>query len=87
MAANANGNVSPFNGKSLASLSGAKVRVEERVTFDSRELTAAIEQIRALGATGEMTVRFLSGRPAGEVAWRTSPRQNSPHQDSLKKDT
>lgn len=76
MAAGANGNNhSGFNGSSLAALSGARVRLEERITFDSRDLDAAIRQIRALGATGEMTVRFLSGRPAGEVAWKTSRKE------------
>ena len=64
-----------LNGNSLASLSGAKTRVEEHVVFDSASLAAAVETIRKLGGTGQLTVRFLSGRPAGDAEWKTSRKE------------
>ena len=73
----ANGNGNGLNGNSLASLAGAKTRVEEHIVFDSSSLADAVETIRKLGGTGQLTVRFLSGRPAGEAEWKTSRKQNT----------
>ena len=66
-----------LNGNSLASLSGAKVRVEERITFESSSLQAAMETIRKLGGTGALTISFLNGSPAGTAEWKTSRKQNT----------
>ena len=66
-----------LNGNSLASLSGAKVRLEERVTFESSSLQQAVETIRKLGGTGALTISFLNGSPAGTAEWKTSRKTNA----------
>ena len=64
-------------GSPLSSLAGARVRLEERITFESASLQEAMETIRKLGGTGALTISFLNGSPAGTAEWKTSRKQNT----------
>ncbi len=76
MSTNGNGH-SGFNGNSLASLSGAKLRVEERVTFEVGSLQEAMQKIKQLGGTGQLSISFLNGSAAGTAEWKSSRKQHA----------
>lgn len=62
---------------SLSSLAGAKVRVEEKISMPVSALAEAMQEIRKLGATGELTISFLNGSAAGDLHFRTTRKQST----------
>jgi hypothetical protein len=66
-----------LNGHSLASLSGAKSRLTESVRFDVRSIDEALEQLRRLGATGELTLKINQGRVSGEAQFDSHVKVSS----------
>lgn len=73
-AANGNGH-SRF--ASLSALTGARIRVEERISLPVSSLADAMQEIRKLGATGELTISFLNGSAAGDLHFRTTRKQST----------
>lgn len=76
MSNNGNGHTG-FNGNSLASLSGARVRLEEHVIIESSSLREAMDTIRRIAGTGQLSISFLNGSPAGTVEWKTTRKNNA----------
>jgi len=66
-----------LNGSSLANLTGARVRVEERLSFSSAEIAEAFRIIHSIRGTGELTISFRDGSMAGDASWRTSRKNNT----------
>jgi hypothetical protein len=50
---------------------GARAEREERVRFEVTGLEEAMENIKRLQGTGQLTIHFAQGRPNGLVEWKT----------------
>lgn len=65
---------SPFNGKSLAGLTGARIRTVEEIRVPLSSLDSLKEHIRALNGTGSLTINFHHGKENGDVEWKGSKK-------------
>ena len=61
--------------RSLAGIPGARIQNEESVRFDVKSVEAAMEQIRKLQGTGQLTINFAQGRASGQAQWKPSAKE------------
>jgi hypothetical protein len=57
-------------------LNGASVRTFESVHFDVSSLSEALDLIKRLGKSGELTVRFHRGSAAGNAEFKTAAEKS-----------
>jgi hypothetical protein len=56
---------------------GARTATEERVRFEVDSIKQAMDSIKRLQGTGQLTIHFADGKPNGMAEWRTRPREES----------
>jgi hypothetical protein len=64
---------SELNGllRTLAGIPGARTETQESVRFEVHGIQEAMEQIRRLQGTGQLTINFADGKPNGMAEWKT----------------
>ena len=55
--------------RSLAGIPGARAETHETVRFEARGLSDAMEAIKRLQGTGQLTIHYAEGRPNG-AEWK-----------------
>lgn len=68
---------SALNGllRTLAGMPGARTETQERVRFEVDSIKEAMESIKRLQGTGQLTIHFADGKPNGMAEWKTRPRR------------
>jgi hypothetical protein len=56
----------------LAGMRGARARTEQTVQFEVDAVASAMNTIRRLEGTGELTIHFANGKPNGLARWKTA---------------
>ena len=61
--------------RSLAGMPGAKAERHESVSvrFEVQTIEQAMESIKRLQGTGQLTINFADGKPNGLAEWKTKP--------------
>ena len=57
--------------RSLAGMPGARSETHESVRFEVAGIREAMENIKRLQGTGQLTINFHSGKPNGLAEWKT----------------
>ena len=60
--------------RTLAGMPGARTETHESVRFDVDSVREAMEQIKRLQGTGQLTIHFANGKPNGLAEWKERPR-------------
>lgn len=60
--------------RSLAGIPGARSETHESVRFEVDALRDAMDRIRQLQGTGQLTIHFADGKPNGMAEWKTKPK-------------
>lgn len=58
--------------RSLAGIPGARSETQESVRFEVNSLRDAMDRIRQLQGTGQLTINFADGKPNGMAEWKPS---------------
>ena len=53
---------------------GARTETHESVRFEVDSIRQAMDQIKRLQGTGQLTIHFADGKPNGMAEWKTSQR-------------
>lgn len=66
----------PLNGllRSLAGIPGARSETQESVRFEVRAIDDAMDSIKRLQGTGQLTINFHDGKPNGLAEWKSLQR-------------
>ena len=69
---------SALNGllRTLAGMPGARSRTQETVRFEVQSIQEAMESIKRLEGTGQLTINFADGKPNGMAEWKTRAKEN-----------
>lgn len=61
--------------RSLAGMPGARAERHESVSvrFEVQTIEQAMEQIKRLQGTGQLTINFANGKASGMAEWKTKP--------------
>lgn len=64
---------SEFDGllRSLAGMPGSRAQTHQSVRFEVKAIEEAMESIRKLQGTGQLTINFHAGKPNGLAEWRS----------------
>ena len=62
--------------RSLAGMPGARSETHESVRFEVDGIRQAMDQIKRLQGTGQLTIHFADGKPNGMAEWKTSKRES-----------
>jgi hypothetical protein len=57
--------------RSLAGMPGARSETHEVLRFEVGGIREAMENIKRLQGTGQLTINFHSGKPNGLAEWKT----------------
>lgn len=70
----------PLNGllRSLAGMPGARSQTQESVRFEVGGIQEAMESIKRLQGTGQLTINFADGKPNGLAEWKSNLRRDKP---------
>ena len=60
--------------RSLAGMPGARSETQESVRFDAAGIGEAMENIKRLQGTGQLTIHFANGKMNGLAEWKTLQR-------------
>ena len=63
--------------RSLAGMPGARSKTHESVRFEVEGIREAMDQIKRLQGTGQLTIHFADGKPNGMAEWKTSRHDDS----------
>ena len=55
---------------------GARSETHESVRFEVDGIRQAMDQIKRLQGTGQLTIHFADGKPNGMAEWKTSKRES-----------
>lgn len=55
---------------------GARTATEERVRFEVDSIKEAMDSIKKLQGTGQLTIHFADGKPNGMAEWKTRPQED-----------
>lgn len=69
----------PPNGllRTLADIPGARSETHERVRFQVDSIQQAMDQIKRLQGTGQLTINFHAGKPNGLAEWKSLQREKT----------
>lgn len=64
---------SALNGllRTLAGMPGARKETQESVRFEVESIQQAMESIKRLQGTGQLTINFADGKPNGMAEWKS----------------
>lgn len=62
--------------RTLAGMPGARTETQESVRFEVDGIREAMDQIKRLQGTGQLTINFADGKPNGMAEWKTKPKQS-----------
>jgi hypothetical protein len=70
----------PLDGllRSLAGLPGARSQTQASVRFEVAGIQEAMESIKKLQGTGQLTLNFADGKPNGLAEWKTNLQRPKP---------
>lgn len=57
--------------RTLAGMRGARTATHESVHFEVDSIKDAMESIRRLQGTGQLTINFANGKASGMAEWKT----------------
>jgi hypothetical protein len=57
--------------RSLAGLQGARAQTHQSVRFEVKAIEEAMESIKRLQGTGQLTIHFAQGKPNGLAEWKS----------------
>lgn len=58
--------------RSLAGMPGGRAQTHQSVRFEVAAIQAAMDQIKRLQGTGQLTINFANGKANGLAEWKTS---------------
>ena len=56
---------------------GARTATQESVHFEVDSIKNAMDSIRQMQGTGQLTINFADGKPNGMAEWKTKPTEDS----------
>lgn len=70
---------SELNGllRTLAGMPGARSQIHESVRFEVNGIRDAMDQIKRLQGTGQLTINFANGKASGLAEWKTQRKEES----------
>ena len=63
--------------RTLAGIPGARSETHESVRFEVDSIREAMDQIKRLQGTGQLTIHFADGKPNGFAEWKTQRKEES----------
>lgn len=60
--------------RTLAGIPGARTETHESVRFEVDSIQKAMDSIKRLQGTGQLTIHFADGKPNGMAEWKTKPK-------------
>lgn len=63
--------------RTLAGMPGARTARQESVHFEVDSIKEAMDSIKQLQGTGQLTINFANGKPNGMAEWKTKPKAGS----------
>lgn len=71
---------SALNGllQTLAGMRGARTATQESVRFEVNSIKDAMDSIRRLQGTGQLTINFADGKPNGMAEWKAALDKQKP---------
>jgi len=63
--------------RTLAGIPGARSESQESVRFEVDSIREAMDSIKRLQGTGQLTIHYANGKPNGLAEWKTSRREQS----------
>jgi len=70
---------SELNGllRTLAGIPGARSETQESVRFEVDSIKEAMESIKRLQGTGQLTIHYANGKASGLAEWKTQRKEES----------
>lgn len=59
---------------SLAGMPGGRAQTHQSVRFEVTAIEEAMDSIRKLQGTGQLTINFANGKPNGLAEWKASAK-------------
>lgn len=53
---------------------GARTETHESVRFEVNSISDAMDQIKRLQGTGQLTIHFANGKPNGHAEWKAKQK-------------
>ena len=60
--------------RTLAGMPGSHTARQESVHFEVDNIRQAMDSIKQLQGTGQLTINSANGKPNGKAEWRTRPK-------------
>lgn len=60
--------------RTLAGMPGARTATQESVHFEVDSIRDAMDSIKKLQGTGQLTINFANGKASGMAEWKTKPK-------------